>query len=98
VFTLGADPVVQGLVASLNRPGANVTGVGLLAQEIEPKRIELLRELVPQASTIAFLANPASASMALSIQNLQAASQAVRQHIIIMNGELWRASIVLAAI
>jgi putative tryptophan/tyrosine transport system substrate-binding protein len=85
VFTLGADPVVQGLVASLNRPGANVTGVGLLAQEIEPKRIELLRELVPQASTIAFLANPASASMALSIRNLQAAAQAVRQHIIIMN-------------
>jgi putative tryptophan/tyrosine transport system substrate-binding protein len=85
VFTLGADPVVQGLVASLNRPGANVTGVGLLAQEIEPKRIELLRELVPQASTIAFLANPASASMALSIRNLQAAAQAVRQSIIIMN-------------
>lgn len=60
VFSVGIDPVAAGLVASLSRPGANVTGVSVLGAELEPKRLELLSEVVPQARVIAFLVNPTS--------------------------------------
>jgi putative ABC transport system substrate-binding protein len=58
VFTTGADPVKTGLVDSVNRPGSNLTGVFFLASILGPKRLELLRELFPSTSTIAFLVNP----------------------------------------
>jgi putative ABC transport system substrate-binding protein len=58
VFVAGGDPVQQGLVASLNRPGGNLTGVTTLNVELGPKRLELLRELVPTATSIAALVNP----------------------------------------
>jgi len=59
VFTTGGDPVRSGLIASLNRPGGNITGVTNLTAELEPKRLEILNELVPTADVIAVLVNPA---------------------------------------
>ena len=60
VFQVGADPVQTGLVASLNRPGGNLTGVNSLNGELGPKQVELLHEFVPTATAFAFLANPAN--------------------------------------
>ena len=60
VFVIGSDPVEMGLVTSLNRPGANLTGVAYLNVEIAPKRLELLHELVPAAKSIALLVNRAN--------------------------------------
>jgi putative tryptophan/tyrosine transport system substrate-binding protein len=58
VFTAGGDPVQQGLVTSLNRPGGNLTGMFFLAGSVESKRLGILRELVPSAATVAVLWNP----------------------------------------
>jgi putative tryptophan/tyrosine transport system substrate-binding protein len=60
VFNTGYDPVAAGLVASLSRPGGNLTGVTSLTAEVGPKRVELLHELVPTATSIALLVNPAA--------------------------------------
>ena len=57
VFFIGGDPVKLGLVASYSKPGGNITGIGGLTIELVPKRLELLRELVPKADSIAFLVN-----------------------------------------
>jgi putative tryptophan/tyrosine transport system substrate-binding protein len=64
VFVTATDPVAAGLVASLNRPGGNLTGVAALALELGPKQLELLREAVPTATVIALLVNPASRVLA----------------------------------
>ena len=59
VFATGGDPVSLGLVASLNRPGANVTGIANLGGELAPKQLQLLREVVPNAAMFGVLAEPA---------------------------------------
>lgn len=58
IFATGSDPVRDGIVASLNRPGGNITGVTQMSEEVAPKRLELLHELLPKASVLALLVNP----------------------------------------
>jgi len=84
VFTVGVDPVETGLVATLNRPGGNVTGVTGLGVELGPKRLELLRELVPTASVIAALLNPGTPAAETQSRDLQSAARAlgVQLHIL----------------
>jgi putative ABC transport system substrate-binding protein len=74
VFTTIADPVEIGLVASLNHPGGNITGVTQLAVEIGPKQLELLHEAVPSATIAAVLLNPANPNAATESQMLQTAA------------------------
>jgi putative ABC transport system substrate-binding protein len=75
VFETGADPIRLGLVASLNRPGGNITGVTQLNEQVAPKRLELLHELVPTASVIALLVNPIGPALAEGFaRSLQAAA------------------------
>ena len=74
VFTIGIDPVAAGLVASLSRPGGNLTGVTSLTAELGPKRLELLHELVPTATIIALLVNPTYPDAETISRDLQAAA------------------------
>jgi putative tryptophan/tyrosine transport system substrate-binding protein len=74
VFGVGVDPVNLGLVASLNRPGGNVTGVSFLFAEAAAKRMQLLRELVPAAHHIAVLVNPSDISNQSTVSDVQAAA------------------------
>jgi putative ABC transport system substrate-binding protein len=74
VFSTGSDPVEVGLVASLNRPGGNLTGVVTFAVEVAPKRLELLHELVPTATMIAVLINPTNPNAETQSRDLQAAA------------------------
>ena len=85
VFAYGGDPVKDGFVASLNRPGGNVTGVVFIQGVLGPKRLELLRQLVPKATTIAMLVNPSSAQTEAERRDVQAAAQALGQQIIILD-------------
>jgi putative ABC transport system substrate-binding protein len=78
VFQVGADPVELGLVASLNRPGGNLTGVTSLTAEVGAKRLELLRELIPTTNIIALLVNPTSAANAeIAARDANAAARAL---------------------
>jgi putative ABC transport system substrate-binding protein len=84
VFVSGRDPVGDGLVASLARPGGNVTGVSIFVGELNPKRFELLSELVPQAKVIALLENPNIPTTERQVRDMQEAAQAkgVQLHIL----------------
>jgi len=75
VFSAASDPVQFGLVANLNRPGGNLTGVTNLAGEVGPKRLEILHELVPTATTLALLANPTNPNFGATSEHLKNASR-----------------------
>ncbi|MEA2821853.1 MAG: hypothetical protein QOJ86_3857 [Bradyrhizobium sp.] len=85
VFILGADPVAGGLVASLNRPGGNVTGIVFLSSQLGAKRIELLRQLVPAATTIGVLAFPISPEDKTERSQIEAAAKTAGQQILIVD-------------
>ena len=85
VFTSGEDPVSIGLVASLNHPGGNATGVSLFTTELGPKRLGLLRELLPKPGLIAFVVDPNNASTPLQIKDMQAAAKTVGQPLLVLN-------------
>jgi putative tryptophan/tyrosine transport system substrate-binding protein len=88
VFRLGADPVALGLVASLNRPGGNLTGIFTLAGELGPKRLELLHELVPTA-TVAVLVNPTN-PVTETLRDLQAAARTLGLQLHVLHASVER--------
>jgi putative ABC transport system substrate-binding protein len=91
VFATGIDPVRTGLVTSLHRPGGNITGVSTFLTEIEPKRLALLRELRPHATTTAVLVNPENIPRAeAQVSDLQTAARSVGQEINILNARTIR--------
>ena len=77
VFTTGGDPMQLGLVASLSRPGGNVTGVTTLNVEVTPKRLELAHELLPTATIIAALVNPTNPNTEIELRGMHAAARAL---------------------
>jgi ABC-type uncharacterized transport system substrate-binding protein len=77
VFQTGSDPVADGLVASLNRPGGNITGVSRMSVETDPKRLEFLHEAVPKATVIAMLLNPDSQRAEPQIQQVERAGRSL---------------------
>jgi putative ABC transport system substrate-binding protein len=85
VFASGADPVRAGLVASLSRPGANVTGITQLTNILEPKRLEMLHLAVPDASGIAMLVNPKNVEAENQSKDVQAAAGAIGKRILVLN-------------
>jgi putative tryptophan/tyrosine transport system substrate-binding protein len=85
VFTTARDPVELGLVASLNRPGGNVTGVTTLSTELEPKRLELLHGVVPAATAFGALVNPSSPNVGVLSKSLQAAAGTLGLKLQILN-------------
>ena len=85
VFISAADPLAMGLVASLNRPGANLTGSAILQAELEPKQLQLLHDLIPNAALFGVLADPASPTTQFIIARLQAAAPTLGLQLIVMS-------------
>jgi len=85
VFTVAGDPVASGLVASLNRPGANLTGTANLSTELAPKQLQLLRELMPNVALFGVLVDPAFLGTPSIITDLQAAARTLGLQLIVAN-------------
>jgi ABC-type uncharacterized transport system substrate-binding protein len=84
VFFMGSDPVQFGLVASLNRPGGNITGVSMLANIVGPKRLQLMREVVPAAPTYALLVNPTNQNAEPDTKEMQTAADTMGQPLVVV--------------
>jgi putative ABC transport system substrate-binding protein len=90
VFSTAGDPVALGLVASLNRPGGNVTGASYLNAELGAKRLELLREIIPGIDLIAVLVDPTGGAAESAVRDVEVAARAMGQQILVLrvgNGE-----------
>jgi len=89
VFAIGADPVKFGLVASMNRPGGNVTGVALLSVELGPKKLQMLHELIPTVRTVGLLVNSTNPNAETQSRDLQVAAQdlGLQLHVLYANSE-----------
>jgi ABC-type uncharacterized transport system substrate-binding protein len=85
VFASGGDPVGDGLVASLNRPGGNITGINFFFGELGAKRLELLRQLVPGATTIGVVVNPYRADTEAERRDVLAAAQTIGQKLVVLD-------------
>jgi putative ABC transport system substrate-binding protein len=85
IFATGSDPVRDGLVGSLNRPGANITGVTFLVAGLGAKRLDLLRQLVPKATLIAMLVNPGNPDTEAERRDVQAAAQVIGHQLVILD-------------
>ncbi len=85
VFPAVADPVGGGLVASLNRPGGNLTGMSALSAELDAKRMELLRELVPHAEVIGALLNPNRPNPEVQLRGVQVAAATIGRQLVVLN-------------
>jgi putative ABC transport system substrate-binding protein len=84
-FAVGPDPVALGLVASLNRPGANVTGIANLTVELSPKRMQLLHGLIPNADLFGVLWDPVFPGTQFLTPDLQAAARTLGLQLIVVN-------------
>jgi putative ABC transport system substrate-binding protein len=83
VFGMGGDPIRAGLVASFNRPGGNATGYTLLTNQMEPKRVGLLHELVPGASLLGALINPSFPPAAQQLEDIESATRSIKQNLFV---------------
>jgi len=90
VFATGGDPVKLGLVESLNRPNGNATGVSIFVNDLGPKRLQLLRDVVPDNKLIAFIVNPNGATAPQQVREMQAGAQAIGQQILVLNASTER--------
>jgi ABC-type uncharacterized transport system substrate-binding protein len=84
VFAMGGDPVKLGIVASLARPGDNITGVSFLLSELAPKEVELLHELIPKAAAIGFLVDPSDPNTESDTKSAQAAADALGHALVVV--------------
>jgi len=85
VFAVGQDPVKLGLVASLARPGGNATGINFLSQELSAKRLQVLHELVPRATRIAVVVNPANANAESILSDVQEAARVLGMQVVVLH-------------
>ena len=85
VFTTGGDPVETGIVASLNRPGGNVTGASFLGSLVAGKQLSLLRDILPGLATVGLLLNPTNPSSALAARDVQAAAHPLGLKLVTMD-------------
>ena len=90
VFEVGADPVEMGLLASLSRPGGNITGVANLNLEVGPKKLQLLHELVPTATIIGLLVNPANPNNEIKSKDMEAAARTLGVEVDVLRGSTER--------
>jgi putative ABC transport system substrate-binding protein len=85
VFRIGGDPVAAGLVTRLNQPGGNVTGTTTLGVELGPKRLQMLREMLPTRATVTLFSNPRNANAAAETREIQAAANMLDIRLLVLN-------------